>query len=152
MLLFYKSFRKRGNRKGGFSYEKKVFIRIFIMYFCKFQGPQRKGAGRGGGHVPHWNLKLYFARNVFLEIRFYVIHEGIQNFLSPSTPKILSGGLHLLGVASKWAFYFSLLNIIGITWSKSLKHFLYKAYQLSWTIELIYPNFYFDICVFHFRK
>ena len=53
MLLFYKSFRKRGNRKRGFSDEKKVFIRIFIMYFCKFQSPQRKGAGRGVGHVPH---------------------------------------------------------------------------------------------------
>ena len=53
-----------------------------------------EGGGRGGagGHGPPLFLKPYFARNVFLEICFCVILQGIQNFfLAPAFPKSCQG-------------------------------------------------------------
>ena len=38
-------------------------------------------------------LKLYFARDIFLEIHFCVILQGIQNFFGPDTAKISSEAL-----------------------------------------------------------
>ena len=41
-------------------------------------------------------LKSYFARNVFLEICFCVILQGIQNCFVPCTPRISLGALKCL--------------------------------------------------------
>ena len=41
--------------------------------------------GQGGHAPPSLFLKSYLVRDVFLEIRFYVIPQGIQNFLGPNT-------------------------------------------------------------------
>ena len=43
--------------------------------------------------LPHFFLKLYFARGVFLEIHFCVILKGIQNVFGSGTPRISSWAL-----------------------------------------------------------
>ena len=53
----------------------------------------RTGPTMKGGHTHTFVLKSYFARDVFLEIRFCVILQGIQNFFGPSTPRFSSGAL-----------------------------------------------------------
>ena len=54
-----------------------------------------RGEGRGeqGDNPPILFLKSYFARNFFLEICFFVILQGTQNFFVPGTPRIFSGVL-----------------------------------------------------------
>ena len=49
--------------------------------------------GPGGPCLLTLFQKSYFARNVFLEIRFCIILQGIQNFFGPGTLGISSGAL-----------------------------------------------------------
>ena len=51
--------------------------------------PLNEGGGQGG--MPPLFLKSYLARDVFLEIQFCVILQGIQNVFGPGTPRVLSG-------------------------------------------------------------
>lgn len=44
-------------------------------------------------HVPLTFFGIYFVRDGSLEIPFYVILQGIQNFFDPSIPRILPGTL-----------------------------------------------------------
>ena len=57
--------------------------------FWSLQALQRKG--RQESHGPPLFLKSYFARDVFLEIRFCVVPQSIQNFFRPCTPRISPG-------------------------------------------------------------
>ena len=73
-----------------------IFSQTKIFFFhhgCGKQAPQRRGGGGGGGQggMPPLFLKSYFARDVFLEIQFCVILQGIQNVFGPGTPRVLSG-------------------------------------------------------------
>ena len=54
-------------------------------------GPPTKAGP--GAMAPSLFLKSHFARNIFLEIRFCVILQGIQNFFGSGSPKISFGGL-----------------------------------------------------------
>ena len=49
--------------------------------------------GVARGHGPQLFLKSYFARDVFLEICFCVILQGIQNWFGTNITRILSGAL-----------------------------------------------------------
>ena len=64
-----------------------------------FRPPDEEGA-RGprtpGPLAPPLFLKSYFSEKGFLEIRFCVILQGIQNFFGPGTPRILSEALNSL--------------------------------------------------------
>ena len=55
-------------------------------------GPPIKG-GLGGGHGPPPFMTSYFAEDVFLEIRFGVVLQGIQKLIIPSTPRIFMRAL-----------------------------------------------------------
>ena len=78
-------------------YFSKSFSNLHIYptnHGCRKQASQRGGRGKGGagGHGPPLFLKPYFARNIFLEICFCVILQGIQNFfLAPAFPKSCQG-------------------------------------------------------------
>ena len=51
---------------------------------------------REGGHGPPTISEEYFARDVFFEIHFCVILQGIQNFFGPCTPRIFLGTLAVI--------------------------------------------------------
>ena len=90
-LLYYKCHKINPNRSGSYIdspdwlKNKKATINPINRAFNKGEGT--------GGHDPPLSLKLYFPRDVFLEIRLCVILQGIQNFFSPGTPKFLSRAL-----------------------------------------------------------
>ena len=72
-----------------------LLIMIFFRFgFCSPPPHKNGGGGCTGAHgsLPFF-LKSYFARDVFLEIFFRVILQGIQNFSGPGISKVSSGAL-----------------------------------------------------------
>ena len=64
------------------------------LFLLILQAPWRTRGRDMGALPPLLFLKSYFARVVFLEIRFCVILQGIQNILRPGTLKISSRVLY----------------------------------------------------------
>ena len=74
------------------------------------------GGGFAGGAMAPTFLKSYFVKDVFQEIRFGVILQGIQNVFDPGTSRISFGFLEI------WIFISRLLHSIIIAGKKeSLK-------------------------------
>ena len=77
-------------------------IKLFCFFIVHTRAPDEDEGGRGekeraGGPWPSpLFLKLNFARDVFLGIRFCAFPQGIQNFFNPGIPKIFSGGLRTI--------------------------------------------------------
>ena len=68
------------------------FSSKFFSYLCIY--PINHGCRHGhGGHGSSLFLNPYFARDVFLEICFCVILQGIKNFFGVGIPRISSGGM-----------------------------------------------------------
>ena len=65
-----------------------------MQYLVRYHAPwQRRDQG---GHGLTLFLKSYFPRDVFLEIGFCVILQGIQNFFGPVTPRSSLGPLDII--------------------------------------------------------
>ena len=79
-----------------------IYLQPTIVYIAIPNS--RRGAGVDGScpPPPQLFLKLNFARYVFLQIRFCVILQGIQNLCSPGTPRIWLGALTTLVYWPDW--------------------------------------------------
>ena len=105
---------KQKNWMGKVNIQQLVSYRIFL--FLWYYRPPNKGKkGEAWGPCPLLFLKLYFAKNVFLEIRFCIIFQGIQNFFGFDTPRILSGALYVVWKGKTVLIWLALTMDIPLT-------------------------------------
>ena len=91
----------------------------------------KDGGTRGACPPPSLFLKSYLVRDVFLEIRFYVIPQGIQNFLGPNTHR---GPCLLLSyaVCFKTKIYSKFFHFLATTAEKQVNPCIAFLYSPDW--------------------
>ena len=124
-----------------------LLIMIFFRFgFCSPPPHKNGGGGCTGAHgsLPFF-LKSYFARDVFLEIFFRVILQGIQNFSGAGISKVSSGALccccniENLGGCLESCFVFLKIWLALFTWNTRFEirpfallptNYALKSYQI----------------------